>query len=89
MTQSQAREWARATTEGKLKWKDPHSGGMERGSTKRSSRWRVPVVQGFEQQGGISKPISVTALSIIGRFPVANMNGPFSGPLYSGAGRAI
>ncbi len=46
-------------------------------------------IRGVEQQGGISKPISVTALSIIGRFPVANMNGSFSGPLYSGAGRAI
>ena len=43
----------------------------------------------IEQQGGISKPVSVTACPLINCFPVANMNGRFSVRANSGEDRAI
>jgi hypothetical protein len=58
------------------KRKDPRSGGMERGSTERSSRWRVPAIhQNLRATGGNLASFNAgTAMLNIDEFPVANMN---------------
>lgn len=63
-------------------WKDPRSGGMERGSTERSSRWRVPDIhQNLRATGGNLAGFNPgTAMPNIAEFPVANMNEPLNGP---------
>jgi hypothetical protein len=73
------------------KRKDPRSGGMERGSTERSSRWRVPDIhQNLRATGGNLAGFNPgTAMPNIAEFPVANMNEPTNGPCRKGVDRAI
>ena len=73
------------------KRKGPRSGGMERGPTERSSRWSVPAsFYNLRATGGnLANLKTGTTLLNISDFPVANMNKPFSDPVWQGVDRAI